>query len=129
VIAIASFFPLQHFTDDVVRLLGQFAPREMIDIIREQMVKIGEAKNGGLLTIGILGALWSSSAAVVSLVGAMNHAYDIDESRPWWKVRLMSIALTIALSIFVVVSFTLIVAGLQLADWLGSHFAFGSAFV
>jgi membrane protein len=129
VIAIASFFPLQHFTDEVVRLLGPFAPKEMIDIIREQMVKIGEGKNGGLLTVGILGALWSSSAAVVSLVGAMNHAYDIEESRPWWKVRLVSIALTIALSIFVVVSFTLIVAGPQLADWLGSHFAFGSAFV
>src|SRR5690349_20079748 len=87
-LAIASFFPLQNFTDDVMRLLGPFAPREMIDIIRQEMMKIAEGNHGGLLTIGVLGALWSSSAAMVSMIGAMNRAYGIDEGRPWWKVRL-----------------------------------------
>src|ERR1044071_4536344 len=40
VIAIASFFPLQNLTDDVVRMLGTFAPSEILDIIKQQMVKI-----------------------------------------------------------------------------------------
>jgi len=128
-IAIASFFPLQNFTDDLVRLLGPIAPREMVEIIRQQMVKIAEGQHGGLLTIGLLGALWSSSSAMVSLVGAMNRAYDIDEGRPWWKVRLTAIGLTIAISVLVVVAFTLIVVGPQLADALASHFAFGAVFV
>src|SRR5690349_13941994 len=87
-LAIASFFPLQNFTDDVVRLLGPFAPREMMAIIRQEMMKIAEGNHGGLLTVGVLGALWSSSAAMVSMIGAMNRAYGIDEGRPWWKVRL-----------------------------------------
>jgi membrane protein len=129
VLAIASFFPLQNFTDDVVRLLGPFAPREMIDIIRQEMLKIAEGNHGGLLTVGVFGALWSSSSAMVSMIGAMNRAYDIDESRPWWKVRLTAIMLTLALSLFIVVAFTLIVAGPQLADFLGGHFGFGSLFV
>jgi len=46
-LAIASFFPLQNFTDEVVRVPGPFAPREMIDVIRQQMVKIGEASMEG----------------------------------------------------------------------------------
>src|SRR3954471_21578372 len=71
-IAIASFFPLQNLTDDLVRLLGPFAPHEMLEIIRQQMVKIAEGQHGGLLTIGLLSALWSSSSAVVSVIGAMN---------------------------------------------------------
>src|SRR5262245_2818131 len=87
-LAIASFFPLQNFTDDMVRLLGPFAPHEVLDIIRQEMVKIAEGNHGGLLTIGLLGALWSSSSAMVSVIGAMNRAYDINEGRPWWKVRL-----------------------------------------
>src|SRR3954470_19414372 len=58
VLAIASFFPLQHFTDDVIRLLGPFAPAEAIAVIRQEMVKIAEGNHGGLLTIGILGAIW-----------------------------------------------------------------------
>ena len=46
--------------------------------------------------------------ALVSVIGAMNRAYGIDENRPWWKVRLTAIVLTIALSLFVVIAFTLI---------------------
>jgi membrane protein len=129
VIAIASFFPLQNFTDDVVRFLGPFAPTEMIAIIRQEMVKIGEGQHGGLLTVGLLGAIWSSSAAVTSLIDAMNRAYGIAESRPWWKVRMLAIGLTVALAVLVVVAFTLIVVGPQLADFLAAHFAFGQAFV
>src|SRR5689334_11740779 len=54
-LAIASFFPLQNFTDEVVRTLGPFAPREMIDIIRREMVQIAQGNHGGLFTIGLLG--------------------------------------------------------------------------
>jgi hypothetical protein len=39
----------------------------------------------GILTIGILGAIWSSSAAVVAIIGSLNRAYDIEEGRPWWN--------------------------------------------
>ena len=125
VLAIASFFPLQNFTDEVVRLLGPFAPQQMIDVIRQEMVKIGESQNGGLLTIGLLGALWSSSAAMVAIASAMNRAYDIEEGRPWWKVRLTAIVLTISLSFLIVIAFTLIVAGPEMADAIGKHLPYG----
>lgn len=128
-LAIASFFPLKNFTDDVLRLLSPFAPREAIDIIRQEMVKIGEGRHGGLLTIGVLGALWSSSSAMVSMISTLNRTYDITESRPWWRVRLTATLLTIALSVLIVASAALIVAGPQLADALARHFAFGSVFV
>jgi membrane protein len=59
----------------------------------------------------------------------MNRAYDIEESRPWWKVRLLAIGLTIGLAVFIVLSFGLIVAGPQLADWLAAQYALGGAFV
>src|SRR5436305_10669847 len=117
-LAIASFFPLQNFTDEVVRTLGPFAPREMIDIIRQEMVQIAQGNHGGLFTIGLLGALWSSSSAMVSMIGAMNRTYDITEGRPWWRVRLVAITLTIGLSVLIVVSAGLIVAGPGSADAL-----------
>ena len=129
VIAIASYFPLQNFTDEVVNSLGNFAPREMLTLIRDQMVRIAQGRDGGILSIGLLGAIWSSSAALVAIIAAMNRAYDIGESRPWWKVRLLAIGLTIGLALFIVLSFGLIIAGPQLADWLAARFALGGAFV
>lgn len=128
-LAIASFLPLQNFTDDVVNLLGPFVPQEGVAIIRQQMLTIAEGHHGGLLTIGLLGALWSSSSAMLSVMSALNRTYDITESRPWWRVRLTAIALTLGLSVFIVVAAALIVVGPQLADWLAMHFGFGPVFV
>ncbi len=128
-LAVASFFPLKDFSGDIVRMVQPFAPGEVIGIIRQQLAKIAEGQHGGLLTIGLLGALWSSSSAMVAVVGAMNRAYDIDEGRAWWKVRLISIGLTVALAIFIVIAFGLILAGPQLANFLGAHFGFGAVFV
>jgi membrane protein len=129
VIAIASFFPLQNFIDDMIGTLGRFAPAEMLSLIREQMLRLAEGNHGGILSIGLLGAIWSSSAAMVAIIGAMNRAYDIDESRAWWKVRLTAIALTIGLAIFVVLAFGLIIAGPQLVDWLAGKYALGGMVV
>lgn len=128
-LAIASFFPLQNVSDDMVRLLGPFAPRDMLELIRQEMAKIAEGQHGGLVTVGLLGALWSSSSAMVAVIGAMNRAYDIEERRAWWRVRLTAIGLTIALSLLMIVAFTLIVAGPQIADFTARHLAFGSVFV
>ena len=80
--------------------LQPVAPQAVIDIIRQQMLQIAQGENAGLLSIGLLGAIWSSSAALVAVVGALNKAYDLEESRPWWKVRLTAIVLTIALAVF-----------------------------
>jgi membrane protein len=128
-LAIASFFPLQNFTDDVIRLLGPFAPREILDIIRDQMVKIAEGQHGGLLTLGLLGAVWSSSSAMVAVTNAMNRAYDIEEGRRWWKVRLTAVGLTMALALFVTVALGLIVAGPEVLGALARRFSLGAAMV
>lgn len=128
VFAIASFFPLTNFIDDVVRALRPIAPAEILSFLEEQLRRVSNADSGGILTIGILGAIWSSSAAVVAIVGALNRAYDIDEGRPWWKVRLTAIGLTIALTLLILVSFCLIVAGPTIAAHVTSSFGMGAAF-
>ncbi|MGH9238550.1 MAG: YihY/virulence factor BrkB family protein [Vicinamibacterales bacterium] len=128
VIALASFLPLQNFTDEVASLFGRIAPPEMVTLIREQMARLANGNDGGIFSIGLAGALWSSSAAMVAMIDAMNRAYDIEESRPWWKARITAVLLTVGLAVFVVVSAGLIVAGPQVADLLASSFGFGALF-
>jgi len=128
ILALASFFPITNVIDNIVRALQPIAPADVLGLIEEQLRRISNADSGGILTIGILGAIWSSSAAVVAIVGSLNRAYDIEEGRPWWQVRLIAIGLTIGLAVLILISFTLIVAGPSLASWLASQFGFGSVF-
>src|SRR5918999_2543588 len=115
-LALASYFPLETLIDDIFVMLGGIAPPEVLTIITDQIRKISEGEQGGLLTLGVLLALWSSSAAMTSIIDTLNTAYDIEEGRPWWKVRLTALALTVGLALFIVVAFALVVAGPTLAE-------------
>jgi membrane protein len=129
VLAIASYFPLSDFSNQLVHSVQSFAPGEVISILQQQIGNIANSKHGGLGIIGFLAALWSSSSAIVAVIGAMNRAYDIEEGRSWWRVRVTAILLTIALSVFIVVAFTLVVVGPQLAELLGNHLGLGAVVV
>ena len=130
VVSLASYLPFS-VVNEVVAALEPIAPPEVLQIIRKQLESILAGEATSLLTIGVLGALWSSSGAMTSIVSGLNRAYDIPETRPWWKVRLISIGLTIALVVFVLLSFTLIIAGPNagqyLAGWLGLSEVFDTA--
>jgi membrane protein len=92
------------------------------------LTSLSNSGDGSLLSIGLMMALWSSSAAIVSVIDAMNRAYDIEDSRPWWKRRLIAIALTIGLAFFILIAFGLIVAGPWLADFFGRQFHLAPGF-
>jgi membrane protein len=62
------------------------------------------------------------------LIEALNRAYDIEEGRPWWKVRITAIGLTIGLAVFALAAFTLVVAGPELAEGVAGRFGLGPAF-
>jgi membrane protein len=127
-ISLASFFPVHNLVDELVGMLGRVAPRDVLDIIRNQIEGISNQNDGGLFTIAFLVTLWGSSSAVVSLISTLNAAYDIVESRPWWKVRLIAIGLTIALAFFILVSMTLVVVGPTLAERVADALRMGPAF-
>jgi len=63
------------------------------------------------LSFGILLALWAASSGVNALAQALNAAYDVRETRPWWKVRLISIALTVALAVLIISALLIVLYG------------------
>ena len=127
-IAFASFFPLEHFVDRIVGTLGGIVPGDIVGILQDQIRKISEGKHGGILTFGLVAALWSSSAALVGLIDALNRAYDIEEGRPWWKVRLLAIGLTLALAALILAAFALVLVGPTAAEYIARVTGLGPVF-
>jgi membrane protein len=127
-VAIASFFPVANLMDQITGALARVAPYEALKLIQDQLVKISQNRNGGLLTIGMIGTIWSTSSGVTAIIDTLNQAYRIQESRPWWKVRLLSIALTFALALFIVASFGLVLVGPTLAEKVADWMHLGPVF-
>jgi membrane protein len=128
-IALASLFPLQDLTDETTRLLGPFLPTTAVQLLAQFMVRIGESHDTGLLSAGLLLALWSSSTPMVAVANVMNRAYGVAETRSWWKVRLTAIALSAGLALFILIAFSLVIFGPQTADLLARWFGLNAFFV
>lgn len=128
VIAIASFFPLQGLIDATVTMMSRFAPADVTRILTDAMGSLSNQNSGGILTFAFLITIWSSSGAMVSIITTLNAAYDVTESRPWWKTRLTAIALTVGIAIFILASMFLIIAGPTLAENIATRMHLGPAF-
>lgn len=127
-IALASFFPLERFLDRIVAALGGVVPTDVLVIVQEQLLKIAQGDSGGILTFGVVVAIWSSSAAMMGMVDALNRAYDIEEGRSWWRVRALAVVLTLALAAFVLIAFSLVLLGPTAADHVARLTGLGPVF-
>ena len=128
VISIASFFPIHDLIGQIVTTLGRFVPPDALNIIKDQITKISQSNQGGVLTFAFLLTLWSSSGAMVSIISTLNAAYDITEARPLWKVRVTALALTVGMALFILVSMALVLVGPTLAEHLANTLRLGPVF-
>lgn len=103
--AVISIYGLVADPSDVTRQLDDFLgalPRDAADFLESQITEITEAAPGGLglgVVISVLGALWSASKGMQSLVTALNVAYDEEETRKFLKLRGLALALTVGAAV------------------------------
>jgi membrane protein len=127
-VALIGYLPVENVLTQLLEALGTIAPSEVLTLLRTQLDEVAQGSYGSLLTLGIVGAIWSSSAAMVAIIDALNHAYDIEERRPWWKRRIVAIALTVALALFIVTSLVLVLVGPDVASLMAGWIGLGPAF-
>lgn len=126
-VALIGYLPVEDALAALLAALGTVAPNEALRLIRTQLTEISSGSHVGILTMGIVGAVWSSSAAMVAIIDALNHAFDVSEWRSWWKRRLLAMALTMALSTFIVISLVSLLVGPNVVAWMAAIFGLDSA--
>lgn len=103
-----------------INVVNKLLPSESAQLLRDNVVNLVSERNGGLLTFGIIGTIWSASNGMNAFMKAMNIAFDVEETRSFVKARLVSIMLTIGLIIAFVVALLLPVFGKVLMDTVQS---------
>jgi len=114
---------------DATGFLEDILPGEMVSIFEENIISLIETPQGGLLTIGAIGALWSASSGINAFIKAVNEAYEIDETRSFITVRLIALALTISLIISFIVAILLPVFGNVILTYIGNLFGLSGSSV
>lgn len=123
-----GYLPIPNLMDRIMELLGTLLPGEALSLIRKNVQELVTNQRGGLLSFGITVALWTASNAVVAVMDNLNRAYDVQEGRPFWKVRGIAILLTIGISLFIIMSMTLLIFGPQIGSLIASQVGLGEVF-
>ncbi|MEK4064185.1 MULTISPECIES: YihY/virulence factor BrkB family protein [Paenibacillus] len=100
--------------EDRIAELQQIMPAEAVSIIEEILQDVSEGRSEALLSFGMLATLWAASKGINAIIKGLNRAYDIDESRVFWKIRGIAFLATMIIGVVVLLSILLLVLG----SWL-----------
>lgn len=134
-----SFFPLIIFlvtllpflnlqVEQIYSFLATIMPNEIYTMIEGTLKDVLTNRNGGLLSIGILGTVWSASKGINALMNALNKAYET-ESKSGMKDRALSLVFTLALVIVVLLALVLPIFGQQIINFIMSFIDIKMSFV
>lgn len=98
--------------DRVQAVLTLLAPNQAGEIIIGAIdeVQRDRASAGVAVVLGLLGALWATSAYVAAFMRAANAIYDVPEGRPIWKIVPVRIGLTVALGLMLMIGVLIVVS-------------------
>ena len=113
-LSILKYTPLSDVK--VLETMLSVLPGETQNLLYNLINEIMKKSNFALLSIGALGAVWSSSKGILSIIKAVNRAFDLEEDRPFWKLRGLAIVFTIALFFILVIAFSILIFGEVLFD-------------
>jgi membrane protein len=117
-----------HLRHKLISYLGSVMPDSALHLVVVTIDQVTNARGGGKLSFGLLAALWAASSGLNAIAQALNTAYDVPETRPWWKVRLISIALTVAMAVLIISALLIVLYGGRLGHFLATFIHEGYAF-
>lgn len=114
--------------DAVLDRLASVAPGPIVSVFSRVIDHVA-SHPGAPLTWGLLVTLWAASSGMVATIRGLNRAYDVEEERPWWRRRLVGLALTLVLMAFTTTAMMLLTYGVPMGVMLAQNMGLGPAFV
>ena len=140
---ILAIFPALLVLVSILGLAGESATQPLLDNLATvapgpaqeiftsaiENLQRSQGQAGLLLIIGIATALWSASSYVGAFIRASNSIYEVEEGRPFWKLRPIQIAITLFMILLISIGAVAVVVTGPLAEEVGNVIGLGSAAV
>jgi membrane protein len=116
--------------DTVLDVLRPLVAQDTLKTFDPILRSMATSQGAGLtLILGLAGALWSASGYVGAFGRAMNRIYEIDEGRPFWKLRPLMLLITLVAVVMTALVLVMLVVSGPLAESIGKTIGLGDATV
>jgi membrane protein len=116
--AILAYLPVHDLLNQAFALMGGFIPKDTLVLVEKVLTDVVSPNRSSFLSFGILGTLWTASGGFAATIEALNIAYEVDETRPFWHTRPLAIGLTFVIGILLLVALGVMIVGPDFGQWL-----------
>src|SRR5690625_2427507 len=95
----------------VIDIIGTYLPADVVQMIDSNLTHLVSNRSGGLLSIGIIGTIWSASNGINAITKSFNRAYQVEENRSFISARIIAIGLTLGMVMVIAIALLLPVFG------------------
>ena len=118
----------QQLMESMMGRLSSTMPADTLSLLRRVLGEIiTSSGNAGIMSVGVLLAAWSGSNIFGALMGSLNIAYDVSETRSWWKRQLLRIGVLLIAGGTMIAATLIFLNGEGIARWVGSLIGLGDA--
>ncbi|WP_409297008.1 YihY/virulence factor BrkB family protein [Peribacillus sp. SCS-26] len=125
-VSLLPYLPIK--TDDILAFAAMYAPEDTMAMIEQELTRVLNG-SGKLLSLGIIGTVWSASAGMNAIVRSFNKAYRIKDGRHFALSRLLSILFTLGMMIVFIIALLFPVFGRQIGILLADYFGMSEEFL
>ena len=126
--AVLAFLPIPDLFEQIINVMGRVVPPEGMGLVRGIVGDVITPRRGALLSVGLLGALWSMSGGFAAMIEALNVAYDVPETRSFWYTRPLAIGMALVIGVLFLGAFGVMLVGPEFGEWLSAHTSLGDWF-
>lgn len=119
--AIVAFLPVSGLFDQALDLMSRFIPPDGMVLVRKVIGDVVTPNRGALLSLGLLGTLWTASGGFAAAIEALNIAYDAEETRPFWRTRPLAMILTLVIGLLLLTALATMIVGPHFGEWLATR--------
>ena len=116
--AVVAYLPVPDLFNQAINLMAHFVPADSMGLVKKVLADVITPNRQTFLSLGVLGTLWAASGGFNACIEALNLAYDVEETRPFWRTRSLSIGLTFLIGLLLLIALSVMIVGPRFGEWL-----------
>lgn len=119
--AVVAYLPVSNLFDQAIALMSAFVPPDSMGLVRRVLADVITPNRSALLSFGLLGTLWAASGGFSAAIEALNIAYQVEDTRPFWRTRPLAIGLAVLVGALLLTALGVMIVGPEFGGWLSGR--------